>query len=315
MIVAVEAIGGSALGEARASIAAFTVGLLVTFLAVRINTRLIRAKVSWWFHDIESDDGVHVHHMVIGVVLMVAAGLVDMALLPNGLWQQLASFVFGAGVALTLDEFALILRLQDVYRTKEGRLSVDTVIVAACTGLLFVIGYKPFVDTGVTGAAGAVLVAVFFGVNLFFAFICLVKGRLWTGFFGLFIPFVGLVGAIRTASPPPPGRGGATRRSRRGWRRPSPRRQDQRHVALLARGVLRPHRRQAAPAQRPCAGCAPRTSAGRGERAGGCRHGRGSGRGRAGGRGAAGGGRAAGADRSGRAGVVRRRPRRSPDHR
>jgi len=76
MIVAVEAIGGSALGEARASIAAFPVGLLVTFLAVRINTRLIRAKVSWWFHDSESDDGVRVHHMVIGVVLMVASGLV-----------------------------------------------------------------------------------------------------------------------------------------------------------------------------------------------------------------------------------------------
>ncbi len=163
MTVAVQAIGEGMLGEARASIAAFTVGLLVTFIAVRINTRLIRAKVSWWFHDIKSDDGVHLHHMVIDGVLMVAAGLVDMALLPNGLWQQLASFVFGAGVALTLDEFALILRLQDVYWTNEGRLSVDAVIVAACAGLLFVIGHKPFVDTGVTGAAGAVLVAVFFG--------------------------------------------------------------------------------------------------------------------------------------------------------
>lgn len=87
MTVAVQAIGEGMLGEARASIAAFTVGLLVTFIAVRINTRLIRAKVSWWFHDIKSDDGVHLHHMVIDGVLMVAAGLVDMALLPNGLWQ------------------------------------------------------------------------------------------------------------------------------------------------------------------------------------------------------------------------------------
>ena len=207
MIFAVEAIGAGSLGEARASIAAFTVGLLVTFLAVRINTRLIRAKVSWWFHDIESDGGVHVHHMVIGVVLMVTAGLVDMALLPTGLWQQLAAFAFGAGVALTLDEFALILRLQDVYWTSEGRLSVDAVIVAACAGLLFVLGYKPFMDTGdtgLTGAAGAVVVAVFFGVNLFFAVICLLKGKIWTGFFGLFIPFVGPVGAIRTARPTSP---------------------------------------------------------------------------------------------------------------
>jgi lysyl-tRNA synthetase class 2 len=207
MIFAVEAIGAGSLGEARASIAAFTVGLLVTFLAVRINTRLIRAKVSWWFHDIESGGGVHVHHMVIGVVLMVTAGLVDMALLPTGLWQQLAAFAFGAGVALTLDEFALILRLQDVYWTQEGRLSVDAVIVAACAGLLFVLGYKPFIDsgdTGLTGAAGAVVVAVFLGVNIFFALICLLKGKLWTGFFGMFIPFVALIGALRTARPTSP---------------------------------------------------------------------------------------------------------------
>ena len=207
MIFAVEAIGAGSLGEARASIAAFTVGLLITFLAVRINTRLIRAKVSWWFHDIESDGGVHVHHMVIGVVLMVTAGVADMALLPTGLWQQITSFVFGAGVALTLDEFALILRLQDVYWTQEGRLSVDAVIVAACAGLLFVLGYKPFMDTGdtgLTGTAGAVAVAIFFGVNIFFAIICLVKGKIWTGFFGLFIPVVALVGAIRTARPTSP---------------------------------------------------------------------------------------------------------------
>ena len=207
MIVAVQAIGEGMLGEARASVAAFTIGLLITFLAVRINTRLIRAKVSWWFHDIESDDGLHVHHMVIGVVLMVAAGVIDMATLPTGLWQQLVSFVFGAGVALTLDEFALILRLQDVYWTKEGRLSVDAVIVAACAGLLFVLGYKPFVDsgeTGITGTAGAIVVAVVLCVNIFFALICLLKGKIWTGFFGLFIPFVALIGALRTARPTSP---------------------------------------------------------------------------------------------------------------
>jgi lysyl-tRNA synthetase class 2 len=207
MIFAAEAIGGGSLGEARASIAAFTIGLLITFLAVRINTRLIRAKVSWWFHDIESDGGLHVHHMVIGVVLMVAAGVIDMATLPTGLWQQLVSFVFGAGVALTLDEFALILRLQDVYWTKEGRLSVDAVIVAACAGLLFALGYKPFVDsgeTGVTGTAGAIVVAVVLIINIFFALICLLKGKIWTGFFGLFIPFVALIGALRTARPTSP---------------------------------------------------------------------------------------------------------------
>jgi lysyl-tRNA synthetase, class II len=188
-------------------VAAFTVGLLVTFLAVRINTRLIRAKVKWWFHDIESEGGLHVHHMVIGVVLMVVAGITLIAALPHDLTLQLAALVFGAGVALTLDEFALILRLQDVYWTTEGRLSVDAVVVAVCAGMLLVLGIHPLGSlstAGLTGVQGGVLIAVTIVVDGCFAVVCLVKGKLWTGFFGLFIPFVGTVGAIRLARPGSP---------------------------------------------------------------------------------------------------------------
>src|SRR5665811_1896170 len=155
MIVAVQAVGEGLLGETRASVAAFTLGLLLTFLGVRINTRLIRAEVKWWFHDIESEGGLHVHHMVIGVVLMMVTGLVLIAVSPEGLWLQVCALVLGAGVALTLDEFALILRLQDGYWTSEGRLSVDAVIVAVCAGLLIILGFNPAGadDTGLTGGA------------------------------------------------------------------------------------------------------------------------------------------------------------------
>ena len=110
MFLAIDALGEGHLGLGRAAVAAFTLGLLLTFLGVRLNTRLIRANVKWWFHDIESEGGLHVHHMVIGVVLMVVTGLTIIAFLPQGLFLQLAALVFGAGVALTLDEFALILR-------------------------------------------------------------------------------------------------------------------------------------------------------------------------------------------------------------
>jgi len=208
MDVGVDAIGEGLLGPNRAAVAAFTVGLLLTFLFVRINTRLIRAKVSWWFHDIESEGGLHVHHMVIGVVLMVAAGLAEFALLPHGLWLQLVALLFGAGVALTLDEFALILRLQDVYWTTEGRLSVDAVIVAVCAGMLLVLGARPMgnaLSVGrPTSAVADVSLAVVIVEDLLFTVICLLKGKLWTGFFGLFIPLVGLVGAIRLARPGSP---------------------------------------------------------------------------------------------------------------
>jgi lysyl-tRNA synthetase class 2 len=206
MNVAVQAVGEGLLGPARASVAAFTLGLLVTFLAVRINTRLIRAKVKWWFHDIESEGGLHVHHMVIGVVLMVVTGLVLIATSPEGLWLQLCALMFGAGVALTLDEFALILRLQDVYWTSEGRLSVDAVIVAVCAGLLIVLGFHPAgtSSAGLGGSAAAAVVVSTIVVNLCFAVVCLMKGKYWTGFFGVFVPILGIIGAIRVARPNSP---------------------------------------------------------------------------------------------------------------
>jgi len=207
MTLAVDALGEGLLGPSQSAVAAFTIGLLLTFLFVRLNTRLIRAKVSWWFHDIESEGGLHMHHMVIGVVLMVVAGLSLIAFLPQGLWLQLVALAFGAGVALTLDEFALILHLKDVYWTSEGRLSVDAVIVAVCVGLLLVLGVQPLgnaTSIGATGIAADVAIVIVILVDLCLAVLCLLKGKLWTGLFAVFIPMVGWVGAIRVARPRSP---------------------------------------------------------------------------------------------------------------
>ena len=157
MHVAAEAVGAGWLGENRAAMAGFLVGLLATFLFVRINTRLIRAKVSWWFHDIESEGGTHVHHMVIGVVLMVTVGILLIAIEPTALAGQFLAMLFGVGVALTLDEFALILNLQDVYWRKEGRLSVDAVVIVVCAVSLFVLGLDPFRAVDTPGLAGGTL--------------------------------------------------------------------------------------------------------------------------------------------------------------
>ena len=93
--VAADAVGAGRLDGSRAAMAGFLVGLLATFLFVRINTRLIRAKVSWWFHDIESEGGTHVHHMVIGVVLMVTVGICLIALAPEDLLAQVLALLFG----------------------------------------------------------------------------------------------------------------------------------------------------------------------------------------------------------------------------
>jgi lysyl-tRNA synthetase, class II len=205
--VAIHAVGSGWLDGPRAAMAGFLVGLLATFLFVRINTRLIRAKVSWWFHDIESEGGTHVHHMVIGVVLMVTIGISFIALAPEYLLAQVLALLFGVGVALTLDEFALILNLQDVYWRKEGRLSVDAVVIVVCAAALFVLGLNPFGDLGDSGLSGdmfRIALAVWVVVVIVPVLFCLLKGKIWTGVLGLFIPLLAIVGAIRLARPKSP---------------------------------------------------------------------------------------------------------------
>ena len=105
-------------------------------------------------------------------------------------------------MALTLDEFALILNLQDVYWRKEGRLSVDAVIIVVCVAALFVLGLNPFGDLGDPGLSGDVFrmaLAFWFVVVIIPVVLCLLKGKIWTGVVGLFVPLVAIVGAIRLA--------------------------------------------------------------------------------------------------------------------
>jgi lysyl-tRNA synthetase class 2 len=200
--VAADAVGASWLDGPRSSMAGFLIGLLATFLFVRINTRLIRAKVSWWFHDIESEGGTHVHHMVIGVVLMVTVGICLIAMAPEDLLAQVLALLFGVGVALTLDEFALILNLQDVYWRKEGRLSVDAVVIVVCAAALFVLGINPFgdlEDSGLSSDLFRVAISLWVVIVIIPVLICLLKGKIWTGVLGLFVPLAAIVGAIRLA--------------------------------------------------------------------------------------------------------------------
>ena len=207
MHVVADAVGAGWLGESRAAMAGFLVGLLATFLFVRINTRLIRAKVSWWFHDIESDGGTHVHHMVIGVVLMATVGILMIATEPAALLAQVLALLFGVGVALTLDEFALILHLQDVYWRDEGRLSVDAVVIVVCAASLIVLGLNPLSGLGDTSAGvgvARVVIAVFILVAIVPVVLCLLKGKIWTGVIGLFVPTLAVIGAIRLARPNSP---------------------------------------------------------------------------------------------------------------
>jgi hypothetical protein len=110
-----------------------SIAFLLAFTTVRAITHLIRAGVGP-FRNVEPG-GVHVHHLVWGILLLLLVGYFWLAQVGSGApgasaWaSRLTSALFGVGAALTLDEFALWLTLEDVYWTAQGRESIDAVIL------------------------------------------------------------------------------------------------------------------------------------------------------------------------------------------
>jgi hypothetical protein len=100
------------------------------------------------FHDIYIH-GRHIHHLVWGILILLFVGygwLLDAgggATPRSVLISRLMSVLYGAGAALTLDEFALWLNLEDVYWSPKGRASIDAVILFGAV-LLAGIGGRQF---------------------------------------------------------------------------------------------------------------------------------------------------------------------------
>ncbi len=80
----------------------------------------------------------HIHHFLPGGILALAAGGLAIGTKGEKLDKYLA-FPFGVGVALVLDESALLLELDDVYWTEEGVLSVQ--IAFAAIAMLSALAY------------------------------------------------------------------------------------------------------------------------------------------------------------------------------
>jgi hypothetical protein len=103
----------------------------LTFGIVRGITHAIRAGVGPFGN--VSPGGRHIHHMTFGIVGLLAVGYLWMLEIGTASTQRLSSRLtsgaYGAGAALTLDEFALWLNLQDVYWAKQGRESIDAVVL------------------------------------------------------------------------------------------------------------------------------------------------------------------------------------------
>jgi len=174
--------------------------ILVTFLLTRIVTRLIRSGSGGraGLGNV-SLGGNHVHHQVFGILIIIGTGIDLVSQTPRGAALDAAAAVFGIGVGLTVDEFALWLHLEDVYWAEQGRKSVDAIFcVLVITGAL--VGGADFATGRIGTAAWWSSVAVI-AVNLLLCAICLLKGKVVTGVIGIFISLVAVVGAIRLAKP------------------------------------------------------------------------------------------------------------------
>lgn len=177
---------------------------VLTFLVTRTITRLIRAGKGP-FHNVSSG-GVHLHHSTPGILLLIVGAFTALGNPPHSVWMYVAGVAVGAGSSLVLDEFAMIFRLQDVYWSQEGQLSVNMVtLAAACVGLAAV-GVSPVNVHGLAGAAVTlrILLMVWLLVHLVLVAVTALKGKYPMALIGLFLSPVTWPGALRLARPTSP---------------------------------------------------------------------------------------------------------------
>ena len=110
-----------------------SVSFFLTFAGVRAVVFAVLHHIPP-FHFIEQG-GRHIHHLVFGIIILLAVGYGWLADLGTGeddssiFLSRLMAILYGVGAALTLDEFALWLNLKDVYWSPEGRSSIDAVVL------------------------------------------------------------------------------------------------------------------------------------------------------------------------------------------
>ena len=114
-----------------------SVSFFAIFAATRTITHSIRSGIGPFRNLVVG--GRHFHHLVLGIGGLLGSGYLWLVHVEtqssaagrttdDGL-AKFNSVLYGGASALTLDEFALWLDLQDVYWSKQGRASVDAVIL------------------------------------------------------------------------------------------------------------------------------------------------------------------------------------------
>ena len=121
---------------------------LAAFLAAFAVLRAITAIIHFElfphgpFRNLVTRSGLHIHHLFWGILLLMLTGFVALATRSEK-WHLRIAIVFGIALALTLDEFALWLRLADVYWSAEGIESLKAGAVVAAVLAVYGFG-QPF---------------------------------------------------------------------------------------------------------------------------------------------------------------------------
>jgi hypothetical protein len=175
------------------------VGFVGSFAFIRMSTRMIRAEVSWWPGNVESNSGLHVHHLVFGIITMMVAGTLGFAAFGHSPLTEISAFLFGVGAGLTIDEFALWVYLEDVYWAEQGRSSIDATVIAAALIGLIVLGVNPF-EASSEGAT-AIESILTWVIIIFFVAASFLKGRRLHGITGVFFPPLAIYATCRIGKP------------------------------------------------------------------------------------------------------------------
>jgi hypothetical protein len=182
----------------------FFVALLGTFGFIRTSTWMIRKQVSWWPGNV-SVGGTHVHHLVWGICAMMMFGYIGVVHQPDSPWWEIVTVFFAIGMGLALDEFALWVELKDVYWEKEGRKSIDAMIVAGCLAGMLLVGFSSWIKLADdVGEAVFATVGAWGAVGFVLALVCAAKEKFWTALGSLVLWPVGAAGAFRLAKPGSP---------------------------------------------------------------------------------------------------------------
>ena len=179
-------------------------GFLGSFCFIRLSTRLMRSpRVPWWPGSIVTESGTHVHHLFFGIIIMMAAACLSFAVSNEGPWYSIWAVLFGIGMGLTIDEYALWLRLSDVYWSEEGRSSIDAALIVVA---IMSLGLVAAVPVSITDENRLELLAslVLTVIHTFWALVCFAKQRLAHGVVGFVFAPIAIYGAVRLGKPTSP---------------------------------------------------------------------------------------------------------------